>query len=289
MHDAVTSSGWAGRARLLALSCHPLPSVAVTVFGTALAVKAGDDLRTCVVLAGAVLLGQLSIGWSNDRIDAGRDRVVGRTGKPLVTGDLPLRVVDAAVVMALAGTVVASLALGWRPGVLHLAAVGAAWLYNLGLKATIASPLPYAAAFAALPAIATLAHTPPRWPTWWAATAGALLGVAAHLANCLPDLSGDVATGVVGFPQRFRPRTLVTATGVLLVAGIAVVTLGPGVAPPRVGVLVAAVIVTLATGRAAWRDPAGRWGFALVVGLVALDVLSLMFGPGIVSGTVAGG
>lgn len=268
---------------MLAQSCHPLPSVAVTAFSTALAAKAGDGIATDTLVAVAILCGQLSIGWCNDRVDAGRDRAAGRVGKPIATGELSTTVVDTAIAIALVGTVAASLALGWRAGLLHLFAVACGWAYNLGLKATVASPLPYAVAFAALPMIATLAHDPTRRATWWAVVAGAVLGIAGHLANTLPDLSGDRATGMIGLPQRFSARTIVLATGVALLAGSATVTLGPGPSALRIGGLVLALLVTVAAGAFAWRRPTGRWTFGAVVALVALDVLLLLSGPAIMA------
>ena len=76
----------------LALSCHPVPTVAVTAMGTVLAVAAGDPAGVCLLVLLAVLTGQLSIGWSNDLIDVGRDRAAGRTDKPFASGAVPARV-----------------------------------------------------------------------------------------------------------------------------------------------------------------------------------------------------
>ena len=48
--------------------------------------------------------------------------------------------------------------------------------------------------------MATLSASPPRMAPGWAVAAGACLGVAAHLANVLPDLADDASTGVRGLP-----------------------------------------------------------------------------------------
>jgi len=158
-------------------SCHPVPTAAVTAFAAVLAVSAGVGAGRAVLVAAAVLAGQLSIGWSNDRIDRHRDRSVGRTDKPVARQELPLVVVDTALWVSAAATVGLSLALGWRAGLVHLAAVGCGWAYNLGVKATRWSWVPYAAAFGALPAVATLADTRPYLPGAWVLGAGALLRV----------------------------------------------------------------------------------------------------------------
>jgi len=68
------------------LSTHPLPTAGVTVITAGLAALAGLDFRTGALFTAAVLAGQLSIGWSNDWIDAGRDGVAGRTDKPVADG-----------------------------------------------------------------------------------------------------------------------------------------------------------------------------------------------------------
>ncbi|MGI8666858.1 MAG: UbiA family prenyltransferase, partial [Jatrophihabitans sp.] len=186
----------------LARACHPVPSVAVTVLSTALFISAGNPARTCCLGALALLCGQLSIGWSNDLIDRGRDLAAARTDKPLAAGALDAALLRRACAVAVVLTVPASLALGWRPGLIHLAAVGAGWAYNLGLKSHWLSPLPYLVAFASLPVIATLALPDPRWPPAWIVLAAALVGAGAHFANVLPDLPTDLVDGVRGLPQR---------------------------------------------------------------------------------------
>ena len=265
----------------LVRACHPAPCAAVTVFGTALGASVGNSAGTCALLAAALLSGQLSIGWSNDRIDAHRDRISGRADKPLALDPRLVTLVDRCLVAAIAATIAFSLALGWRAGVLHLAAVGCGWLYNAGLKSTALSWLPYAAAFAALPAIAALALPASPVPAWWAVTAGALLGVAAHLANAVPDLADDARTGVRGFPQRLGAYRSLLVAAAALAAGTLVLVLGPARAPTPlrwVGLAVALALTvagaTVATGR-----PDDRRIFPGVIAVAALDVLLLLLGP----------
>src|SRR5207302_116863 len=94
------------------------------------ALASAFDAHGVTVLAAAVLVGQLSIGWANDYVDAGRDRAVGRTDKPLARRALPDGIVGTAAAIALLADVPLSLGLGARPGAAHLVAVGSAWLYD---------------------------------------------------------------------------------------------------------------------------------------------------------------
>lgn len=262
----------------LARSCHPAPTVAVTCFTTVLGGTAGNGAGTCTLLAVAVLAGQLSIGWSNDRIDARRDRAVGRTDKPLATGELPLRTADAAIAVALVVTVAFSLSLDWRAGVLHLGAVGCGWLYNAWLKATWFSWLPYAMAFGVLPAIATLALPTHPGPAAWAVAAGALFGAAANLTNALPDLAGDRLTGVVGLPHHIGARpSLLTAIGLLIVAtGCA--AFGPPGATTALGwaALTLSVLAAVAGGVLAFTKPTSKLSFYGIVAVVGLDLVLIV-------------
>ncbi|MET9517902.1 UbiA family prenyltransferase [Streptomyces sp. NPDC002994] len=201
-------------------ACHPVPTVAVTLLMTALAVACGQDAAGCLLVAAAVLTGQLSVGWSNDAVDAARDRAVGRRTKPVVAGSVGVTAVRGAAFTAVALCVPLSLAYGPLAGTVHLVGVAAAWAYNFGLKATALSWLPYAVGFAALPSFVSLGLEGRPWPPWWIVVSAALLGVGAHLANVLPDIGDDLATGVLGWPQRLGPARarlvlpvpLVTAT-----------------------------------------------------------------------------
>ena len=220
--DARTSP----RAWELARAGHPGPSLAITVAAMVLALSAGATPGRAALIGGAVLAGQLSIGWSNDWFDAERDRAAGRTDKPLARGELPIPAVAAAALLAAATTTALSLSLGLLAGGLHLAGVAAGWAYNWPLKATAASVLPYLVGFGALPAFVVLAAG--REPPAWLVAAGALLGVSGHFANVLPDLAADARAGVRGLPHRLGAAGSRVAVAVsLLLAGAAVV-FGPG-------------------------------------------------------------
>lgn len=229
----------------LAASCHPGPVVAVTTLATVLAVAVGAGPASLVVLL-AFLAGQLSVGWSNDWLDAARDAAAGRSDKPVAVGAVTARTVRRAAVAAAAATVVLSSALGWRAGLAHTVGVAAAWAYNAGLKSTVWSWAPYAVFFGLLPVVVIVALPGHPWPPPWMIVAGALLGVGAHLINVLPDLEDDRSTGVRGLPHRLG-RT------------------GSGVLAPVVLVVASAVVVAGARGGLG----VGGWAVLGVVALVA--------------------
>ncbi|HET6877545.1 MAG TPA: UbiA family prenyltransferase [Jatrophihabitans sp.] len=276
MTDVEGALGRAGATvSALARACHPAPTVAVTVFATVLAVTAGNPAGTCALLAAAVLAGQLSIGWSNDRLDAARDLSVGRTDKPLAQGELTLRGADTAIAAALAATIVFSLALGWRAGLLHLFAVACGWIYNLGVKSTWWSWLAYAAAFGALPGVATFALAAHPAPAPWVVAAGALLGITANLTNPLPELDADEATGIRGLAHRLGARPSLLLAAVLAVAASVLIISGPAGAPQTLAWVGLAVdIAAAAVGlRLAWPRPASHVAFYGLMGVVAINVV----------------
>lgn len=217
--------------RALLGATHPLPSAAVTALATAVAAAAGRSPGGCVLVAAAVLTGQLSIGWLNDLLDRDRDRAAGRRDKPLVTGLVSARQVATACFLAAGACVPLSLASGWRAGVAHLVAVGGGWAYDLGLKRTVLSWLPYAGSFGLLTAFLTLGLAGHPAPPWWLVTAGALLGTGAHFLNVVPDVAADLAAGIRGLPQRLGAARSAVAGAGLLAAAVVVVTLGPGRPP----------------------------------------------------------
>ena len=107
------------RVTALVRASHPEPTVAVTAIATALAVSVGLGAGS-VVVGLAFLSGQLSVGWSNDWIDAARDRGAARTDKPVARGELPVTAVRTAALTAALTCVPLSLAMGLAPGLLHL-------------------------------------------------------------------------------------------------------------------------------------------------------------------------
>src|SRR3712207_8013721 len=137
------------RVRGLLLATHAGPTVAVTTVATLLAVAAGAGPGRSVLLGAAVLAGQASIGWSNDWLDAGRDRAVDRADKPVVQGAVDPATLRAAAPGAAAVAGVLSLALGLVPGLLLLVLVASGWAYNAGLKRTAVSVVPYVTGFGA--------------------------------------------------------------------------------------------------------------------------------------------
>ncbi|WP_239108684.1 UbiA family prenyltransferase [Microbispora siamensis] len=275
----------------LARACHPGPAAAVTTLVTALVSVAGWGPAGTALTALAVLTGQLSVGWCNDVVDAARDAAGGRTAKPIVAGLVSARTVRAAAFAALAACVPLSLACGVVAGATHLFAVAAAWVYNLWLKGTAASWAPYAAGFGAVPVFVTAGtpghalpvSLPAPLPAWWVVLAAALLGCAAHLANVLPDIETDVATGVRGWPQRLgAARVRVVLPLPLLAASVLLVVAPPGPAGPAGWLALAGVAACAAAGLLLGRRvPVAP--FAAAVGAAGIDVLLLAATPGVIT------
>lgn len=252
-------------------SSHPGPTLVVTALAAALAIASGVSSGRVGLLAAAVFAGQLSVGISNDALDADRDRAVGRTDKPIACGDISVRSAWIGTATMLVAALVLSAPLGVGLLLAHAAFIASAWSYNLGLKATWLSILPYLFSFGLFPSLATLAAAEPQFAAPWAWLAGAALGAALHLTNVLPDLHDDARTGIHGLPHRLGGRISASCAAATVITGGLAVTLGPtqgSVAQAPVvawvffGVVVSVAVVTLGMVRA---GRSGRVLFRLVM------------------------
>ncbi|GII99786.1 1,4-dihydroxy-2-naphthoate octaprenyltransferase [Sediminihabitans luteus] len=266
------------RVRGLVVASHAGPTAVVTLLTLSLATGIEAGTLTTVLVTAAVLCGQLSVGWSNDWLDAARDARVGRSDKPTVVGVVGASELRTAAFVALAACVVLSYANGWVAGTLHVLAVASAWSYNVRLKSTVLSWLPYAVSFGLLPAFIVAAPDDGRVVAAWTVAAAALLGVGAHLANVLPDIEDDAATGVRGLPHRLGRRRVAVLAPLVLLAASVVILVGPSSSPglPRIAFASLTVVMAVAAGVVGARWPRSRLPFGLSMGVAALCVVELV-------------
>jgi len=263
--------------RGLVAASHPGPAAVVTLLAGGLSAAIGAGPATTALVTAAVAAGQLSVGWSNDWIDAGRDRAVGRVAKPVVSGLLTTVTLRTAAGLAVLVCAVLSLAAGALPGVTHLVAVASAWAYNARLKTTAWSWAPYALSFGLLAVFVVLAAPGPRVPAPWVVVAAALLGIGAHVTNVLPDLDDDAATGVRGLPHRLGRRASGVLAPAVLLAASAVVVAGPDGAPRAVAWVGGALATVLAAtaGALGVLRPRSRAPFPLSMAVAVVCVVLL--------------
>ncbi len=255
---------------------HLQPTIAVTAMTTALAVSIGRGTGAIVVMF-AVLTGQLSVGWSNDYLDRKRDASAKRDDKPIVAGQVSPSLVGVCAILALVACVPLSMLSGWRAAVVHLAAVAMAWLYNIKLKSTMASAVPYVVAFGLLPAFVTLGLADHLWPRPWAMVAASLIGAGAHFVNVLPDLEADRATGVNGLPHRLGfVASLVLGTFLITASTVVIATAAiDSTSRLRIALLVVAVGNAIAIGITGLAGK-HRTAWTLMLILVGLNVVVLL-------------
>ena len=177
-----------------------------------------------LVIAFGVFCGQLVVGWSNDIIDYQDDLLHNRQKKPLVSGQISLRLLQNSLRVMLPIAIVINLfgPLGLIGGGLSVLAIGFAVAYNFYFKFTIFSWLPFAFAFGSLPSCMALSKD--EVPALWMWLGGALLGTAAHFPNVIKDMEQDKASGIKGLPQRLGSKVS-GVTAVALIAAAAVVVL----------------------------------------------------------------
>jgi 4-hydroxybenzoate polyprenyltransferase len=266
----------------LVRASHPEPAVAVTAAAALLAIGVGHDAVGVIVVAAAVLSSQLAVGWANDWLDASRDRLVGRTDKPIATGVVSGRTVGLAGLLASVATPALALASGLPAAIAATAGLISALLYNWPLKFTPFSVVPYMFSFAMLPTFVVLALPGSPAPPAWLVAAGALLGGGGHFANALPDLADDARTGVRGLPHRLGSTGSAVAAGALLVTATVVLAFGPAGPPSPGGVAaVALAALVLPFGWYAGRVALARGArpvalFRAVMAVAVIDVVLLV-------------
>jgi 4-hydroxybenzoate polyprenyltransferase len=264
------------RARHLVAAAHGAPALVVTLVTLALAITSGLGPARTVLATLVILLNQVSIGWSNDALDAVRDTADLRRDKPIARGDLDARLVGALAIGAAAAAIALSFALGPAAAAAHAVFLVSGWAYNAGLKRGVLATACYAVGFGALPLFVTLSSADPRPAAWWAIAMGALLGIAAHFANVLPDLQDDARHGIRALPHRWGERASSAVALVCLALAAALGAVGPG----RPTVLsvggAAAAIVLLALGVVlARRAPRSRALFRVILAAALVAILSL--------------
>lgn len=238
--------------RALVQAAHIGPSIVVTAVTVVLAAVSGLEPWRVGVVALMMALNQLSIGWSNDAIDAERDIEARRDDKPLARGDITARTALTLALSAALLAVLTSLVLGPAVAIVHLIALAGGWAYNLGLKRTIVATACYLVSFGLIPVIVTTAREDPALAPWWAIAMGSLLGLAAHFTNVLPDLDADRRHGIRSLPHLMDARP---AGAIALTASAAAGALGV-LAPDEISVL--AIVGATATA------------VLLIVGLIVL-------------------
>lgn len=209
----------AGLARLV----HPFPSALDGAVTVALALLAGASSGRALLLGASMLAIQLSIGAFNDLFDLPADMVAGRS-KPLVDGRVGARpALGVGIACGLAGLVLAGFA-GLATGLVACAGYGIGLAYDLRLKASPWSWLPYAAGIPLLPVFAWIGATGELpGPILVLAGLGVLGGASLAIANALADAERDTASRTTTVATALgRPRAIrLGALLALLVAGIA--------------------------------------------------------------------
>lgn len=199
---------WVALLRLV----HPFPSFVVVTVTVAFAflAESSPDRGVVAMLGVGMLCYQFAIGVTNDIFDTGDDARA-KPWKALARGLISRRaaVSLAAGLAALGIVVTAGLPFGsWLIGIAGLAC-GLA--YDVHLKRTTWSWLPFAIAFPLIPIWVFTALEEWDGLLWWVLLLGPLLGLALHLAHRLgAERAANLALGLVGLAG-------IVATLVLLV------------------------------------------------------------------------
>jgi 4-hydroxybenzoate polyprenyltransferase len=267
------------RVRALLVASHPGPSLAITAMTTVLAAEAAPHGFGPVLVAPTILVGQLSIGWSNDARDAARDAAAGRTDKPAARGEVSARALWIAAAAAVAASLAMSAAISLETLGVNVVLIGSGWGYNLGLKSTPWSGVMYLLGPGFLPVYVTSTLPGQPAPRLVVAVAAGLLGLGAHFANVLPDLADDLRAGVRGLPQlvaeRWGPGAARAAAMLLLLSASALLV--AGASPARRWVAIAGLCCSCVLA-AVGVLRTGRVPFRAALAIAAADVLVLVCG-----------
>ena len=269
---------------------HPIPSVLTTLAALGIAWIFGigpRDLRFWWI-AGIMLLVQFSISSLNDWADADLDRRAGRR-RPIPLGLVsPSAALQVAVACAVGAFFLSALS-GLGSLALLLVGIGVAcgWAYDLRLKPTPLSFLPFAIAFPLMPFWIGLIAGRPAGALLVLFLGGAPLATAIHLADSIPDRDRDRMAGLTTLAVALgRPTAEFASVGLLLIGTlVSIVLFLRHASPPIEGlslVAIAASVLVLVVGMRGsadrWSPAVGKWAVIAVAGLAAVPLVVVASG-----------
>jgi 4-hydroxybenzoate polyprenyltransferase len=252
-------------------AAHPFPLALVLALTALVGIASTDgeldEGRLALALV-AMALSQLAIGWSNDYLDRETDAAQ-QPWKPVPSGLVRAELMPPAIGAVLVGSLAVGALLGLTPLLLLVAGTACGLAYNLGLKDTRLSAVPFVVALALLPAYVWASLDVYRDGFLWLYAVGTPPALAAHLANTIPDIEGDAAAGRGGLAVRLGRRGSVVTVGVCLLLGLVIAFVAQdGGESLRDEVLVGALCGVLGVAGLAAYVPGTRrgdvWAFRLV-------------------------
>ena len=255
---------------------HPFPSTLDAVAAGAIALIAGVDAWVAARLALGMLGLQFAIGAANDLADAPRDRL-SRPHKPLPAGLVEPRQATAVFLIAAVTGLWSAATVGLAPLAAGILGLADGLAYDLRLKGTAFSWVPFAAGVALLPVYAWLGATGRLRGAFWGIVPMALLaGAVLAVANALADIDRDRQAGVASVATILgRPRALAaTAAGlVFLQLTVVLSSAAAGMAGAALPAELAGVAVSLVGLRlsASPNEQVGRLGWEVqALGIAAM-------------------
>ena len=265
---------WRTPLALLRLA-HPLPTLLNAVAAAALATVAGAGPSAAGLVALTMLGVHTCIGASNDYLDRHRDR--GRPEKPIASGALPP---SAGLLLSAVGITVGLVAAAQVSTLTFALAVTGALVgatYNVWLKHTALSWLPFALGVSIIPAFAwsTVSSVLPA-PILTLSLISLPGGAALALQNSLADRALDLQSGMRSAAVRLGERTAFGLLALLhLVTLTALLAFAPGNTSPTtlaVAALLLAIGVACSATRSRWARQRGWEISAAALAVAALSV-----------------
>lgn len=183
---------------------HPFPTLLNVAAVAGLAFVAADGAPDASLLARMMLfmlLAQSAIGIVNDICDRDLDAAA-KPWKPIAAGAITTRTATVAAAAAIAGATALAATFGAAGVGLAMLGLACGLAYDVRLKRSALSALPFMVAIPVLPLWVWVAVDAWDDALWWLLSLGPLVGLALHLVNTIPDIEDDARYGVRGLAHR---------------------------------------------------------------------------------------